>query len=139
LWHQGKVLVAMMGGNGVREVDPVSGALGRFVETGEGAHNLFLDAAGGRLFVSNRLGGSLTVLDPETLRFVREYTMPGGPDDIGIDPAGKIWVALRFAEAVAVLDPATGAYESIGVGRSPHGIFLNTELAGGKRVTAEVF
>ncbi len=41
-------------------------------------------------------------------------------------PDGKIWISERFAHSVAVVDPATGASESIRVGRSPHGIWLNT-------------
>ena len=31
----------------------------------------------------------------------------------------------RFAEKVAVLDPTTGEYQTIEVGRSPHGLVLN--------------
>jgi YVTN family beta-propeller protein len=138
LWLNGRVLVAIMGGNGIAEVDPVSGAVLRRVTTGEGAHNIFLDAAGDTLYVSNRIGGSLTALDPATLIARRNYTIPGGPDDIGIAPDGKIWIALRFAETVAVMDPVTGDYESIPVGRSPHGIFLNTELRKTGKLTAEM-
>ncbi len=40
-------------------------------------------------------------------------------------PDGRIWITRRWAEKVAVLDPATGDYQTIDVGRSPHGIFLN--------------
>jgi DNA-binding beta-propeller fold protein YncE len=137
LWLNGKVLVAIMGSDHVVEVDPSTGTLGRRVVTGKGAHNLFLTEDAATLYVSNRLGGSLTALDPATLAVRRSYTLPGGPDDIGIAPDGKLWVALRFAETVAVLDPATGAYDSIPVGRSPHGIFLNTELRKPGRLTAE--
>jgi DNA-binding beta-propeller fold protein YncE len=139
LWHNGKVLVAIMGGNGIAELDPATGARLRFIETGEGAHNIFHDSASETLYVSNRLGGSLTALDPATLDLRRTYVLPGGPDDIGVDPAGKIWIALRFAETVAVLDPATGEYDSIPVGRSPHGIFLSTELRKHGKLTAEMF
>jgi len=138
LWHQGKVLVALMGENGIVEVDPVTGALGRRIPTGIGAHNLFLTDDGATLYVSNRIGGSLTALDPATLEIRRTYALPGGPDDIGIAPDGKLWIALRFAEAVAVMDPATGDYQSIPVGRSPHGIFLNTELQKKGKLTAEM-
>jgi YVTN family beta-propeller protein len=138
LWLNGKVLVCLMGSNGLVEIDPITGAILRHVETGVGAHNLFLTDDGATLYVSNRLGGSLAALDPTTLSLRRTYTLPGGPDDIGIAPDGKLWIALRFAETVAVLDPESGAYESINVGRSPHGIFLNTELRRTGKVTAEV-
>ncbi len=138
LWHDGKVLVCLMGADGFVVVDPVSGKILRHVKTGVGAHNLFLTDDRQTLYVSNRLGGSLTALDPATLTVRRTYTLPGGPDDIGIAPDGKLWIALRFAEAVAVMDPATGDYESIPVGRSPHGIFLNTEMRKAGKLTAEV-
>jgi YVTN family beta-propeller protein len=138
LWHDGRVLVCIMGGNGFVQVDPGSGDVLRHVETGVGAHNIFLTDDRRTLYVSNRLGGSLTALDPGSLTVRRTYTLPGGPDDIGIAPDGKLWVALRFAEAVAVLDPETGNYDSIPVGRSPHGIFLNTEMRKPGKLTAEV-
>jgi YVTN family beta-propeller protein len=138
LWHNGKVLVAVMGENGIAELDPVTGSVLRRQKTGEGAHNLFLTEDRQTLYVSNRVGGTLSALDPTTFEVRRSYTLPGGPDDIGIAPDGKIWIACRFAEAVAVLDPATGDYKSIPVGRSPHGIFLNTELAKKGKLTAEM-
>jgi streptogramin lyase len=64
-------------------------------------------------------------LDAATLRAVRTYKLPGGPDDIAFAPDGRLWFTLRFINKVAVLDPATGDYQTIEVGRSPHGIFLN--------------
>jgi DNA-binding beta-propeller fold protein YncE len=138
LWHDGKILVCLMGADGFVVVEPATGKILRHVKTGVGAHNLFLTDDRQTLYVSNRLGGSLTALDPATLTVRRTYTLPGGPDDIGIAPDGKLWIALRFAEAVAVMDPATGDYESIPVGRSPHGIFLNTEMRKAGKLTAEI-
>ena len=137
LWHRGRVLVALMGERGIVEIDPRSGDILRFIRTGEGAHNIFFDHRANALYVSNRLGGTLSLLDPVSLTVRRNYTLPGGPDDIGVDPQGNIWVALRFAEMVAVMNPQTGAYASIPVGRSPHGIFLNTELTRSGEITAE--
>jgi YVTN family beta-propeller protein len=138
LWHDGKILVCLMGADGFVQIDPETGNILRHVKTGIGAHNIFLTGDRQTLYVSNRLGGSLTALDPATLTVRRTYTLPGGPDDIGIAPDGKLWIALRFAETVAVLDPETGHYDSIPVGRSPHGIFLNTEMRKPGKLTAEV-
>ena len=44
-----------------------------------------------------------------------------------VGPDGKVWFTLRFVHKVAVLDPTTGTYTTIDVGRSPHGIFLNAQ------------
>jgi YVTN family beta-propeller protein len=137
LWLNGRVLVCIMGADHIAVVDPADGRVLQRVRTGGGAHNLFLTPDRGTLYVTNRIGGSLTALDPASLTVLRTYTLPGGPDDIGIAPDGKLWIALRFAEAVAVLDPATGSYDSIPVGRSPHGIFLTTEMQNNPGLTAE--
>jgi DNA-binding beta-propeller fold protein YncE len=140
LWLNGKVLVCIMGENGFVEIDPVDGRILRRRTTGDGAHNIFYDEDRHILYVSNRGPGhtSLTALDPVTLKILRTYDLPGGPDDIGIDPQGKIWIALRYAEAVAVMDPETGLYEKIPVGRSPHGLYLSTCLARKGKLTAEI-
>jgi DNA-binding beta-propeller fold protein YncE len=139
LWLNGKIIVCIMGENGIVEVDPIDGHITRRQPTGPGAHNVFLDEDRNILYVSNRGPGdtSLSALDPVTLQVKRTYAIPGGPDDIGIAPDGKIWIALRFAEAVAILDPVTGTYDTIDVGRSPHGIYLSTCLTRKGRLTAQ--
>jgi YVTN family beta-propeller protein len=140
LWLNGKIIVCIMGENGIVEVDPVDGHITRRQETGPGAHNVFLDETNNILYVSNRAVGhtSLAALDPVTLAVKRVYAIDGGPDDIGIAPDGKIWIALRFAEEVAIMDPATGNYDTIAVGRSPHGIYLSTCLNTKGRLTAQI-
>jgi DNA-binding beta-propeller fold protein YncE len=139
LWLNGKLIVCIMGEDGIVEVDPRDGHITRRRATGPGAHNVFLDEINNILYISNRGPGatSLSALDPETLQIIRNYPLPGGPDDIGIAPDGKIWISLRFAEDVAILDPATGTYDTIPVGRSPHGLYLSTSLARKGRLTAE--
>ncbi len=138
LWHSGKVLVCVMGEDHVAQVDPLNGAIEQRIYTGVGPHNIFRSPDGKTIYVSNRVGGSLAVLDAATLSLRRTYPLhAAGPDDMGIAPDGKIWISLRFREQVAVLDPVTGTYETINVGRSPHGIFLNTEMSRSGLLTAE--
>ncbi|WP_428488346.1 YncE family protein [Rhodopila sp.] len=125
MWLNGHVLVADMGTDYIAVVDPASGRVLQHVPTGKGAHNLFLSPDRKILWVNNRAGGTTVSLDAATLKPIRVYAIPGGPDDMDFAPGGKIWITRRWAEKVAVLDPASGSYETIEVGRSPHGIFLN--------------
>jgi YVTN family beta-propeller protein len=125
LWLNGKVLVADMGTDFIAVVDPATGKVVQHVQTGKGAHQLFLSPDRSILWVNNRAGGSTVSLDAATLRPIRSYAIPGGPDDMDFAPGGKIWITRRWAEKVAVLDPVSGSYETISVGRSPHGILLN--------------
>ena len=125
LWHNGKVLVADMGTDYVAQVDPANGHVLTKIQTGKGAHNLFLSPDRKILWVNNRAGGTTAALDAGTLKVMRTYAIPGGPDDIDFAPDGKLWITRRWAAKVAVLDPATGAYQTVDVGRSPHGLYLN--------------
>jgi DNA-binding beta-propeller fold protein YncE len=125
LWHDGTLLVADMGTDYLAEVDPADGRVVGHIVTGKGAHNLFASPDGKTIWVNNRVAGTITVLDAHSLQPVRTYTVSGGPDDLAFAPDGKVWVTRRFAESVAVLDPASGQLTMIDVGRSPHGIFLN--------------
>ena len=84
-----------------------------------------LSPDGKTLWVNNRAGGTTESLDAATLTPIHTYKIPGGPDDMAFAPDGRIWITRRWAEKVAILDPVTGLYETIEVGRSPHGLFLN--------------
>jgi DNA-binding beta-propeller fold protein YncE len=126
LWHDGRVLVADMGTDYVAVVDPADGRVTGRIHTGKGAHNLFISPDRKIIWVNNRVGGTTTSLDAATLAPIRSYAIPGGPDDIAFAPDGRLWITRRFAEKVAVLDPTTGEYQTIEVGRSPHGLFLNS-------------
>ncbi|HUN40200.1 MAG TPA: PQQ-binding-like beta-propeller repeat protein [Acetobacteraceae bacterium] len=125
LWLNGKVLVADMGADYLAEVDPADGKVLRHIITGKGAHNLFLSPDGKTLWVNNRVAGTTETLHADSLTPIHTYRITGGPDDLAFAPDGKVWITRRWAETVAVLDPATGDFQTIDVGRSPHGIFLN--------------
>ena len=125
MWQNGRVLVANMGEDNVAVVDPVDGHVERRVRTGKGAHQLFRSPDGRIIWVNNRVEGSTVALDATSLAVERSYRVPGGPDDIVFAPDGKLWITERFAQKVAVLDPANGGLSEIEVGRSPHGIFMN--------------
>jgi YVTN family beta-propeller protein len=129
LWNRGRLLVGLMGEAHFAVVDPADGRVERLIATGRGAHTMFVTHDQKLIYATNRVDGTLSVIDPVSLNVVRSIRLPGGPDDLDFAPDGKIWAALRFAQAVAVLDPATGAVERIPVGRSPHGIWLNTHDA----------
>ena len=126
LWHDGKLLVGDMGADDVAVVDPTDGHVARRIHTGRGAHNLFLSPDRRVIYVSNRVDSTITVLDAGTLGVQRQYQVPGGPDDLEFAPDGTIWVTQRFAHGLLFLDPVSGTYTRIAVGRSPHGLWLNT-------------
>ena len=124
MWNNGRVLVAIMGSDDVVVVNPATGTVERRIKTGKGAHQLFRSPDGKLLYVNNRVDSTSVTLDATTLAPIRTYKIPGGPDDLVFAPDGRIWYTLRFAREVGVLDPKSGAVQTIAVGRSPHGIFI---------------
>lgn len=126
LWSRGRLLVGCMGADFVAVVDPTNGKVERRIHTAKGAHVLFVPPDDKVIYVTNRVDGSVVVLDPDTLAEIRRFKIPGGPDDMDFAPDGKMWVTRRWAHSVAVVDPASGSYTTLEAGRSPHGIWLNT-------------
>lgn len=125
MWQNGRVLVANMGSDDVAVVDPRNGQVIERLKIGKGTHQLFRSPDGRQLWVNSRIDSTVTVLDATSLKIIRTYKLPGGPDDLVFAPDGHVWFTLRFAHKLAVLDPARGTFTTIAVGRSPHGIFLN--------------
>jgi YVTN family beta-propeller protein len=128
IWNRGQILVGDMGEAHIAVVDPATGRVVRTIPTGKGAHTMFFSPDGKLIYATNRVDGSISVIDPVRLVVLRTIRVPGGPDDLEFAPDGKIWAALRFAQSVAVIDPESGAIERITVGRSPHGIWMNSHL-----------
>jgi DNA-binding beta-propeller fold protein YncE len=124
IWHRGRLLVGVMGSDHIAVVNPADGKVERIIFTGRGAHTVFASPDGRTLYALSRFDSRITVLDGETLEPRARWDIPGGPDCIAFDPAGRLWVTMRWIARVAIIDPATGEAEMIPVGRSPHGIFV---------------
>jgi YVTN family beta-propeller protein len=127
-WNNGRILVGIMGDAHIAVVDPKTGNVERTIPTGRGAHTMFYNLDHSLIYATNRVDGTVTILDPVTLAVKRTLIVRGGPDDLEFAPDGKVWAALRFAQSVGIIDPQTGNVERIAVGRSPHGIWMNTHL-----------
>ena len=124
VWHANKLLVANMGSDHFAEIDPTDGTVLRRVRTGKGCHQIFPSPDGRTLWVNNRVDGTTVMVDAATLAPGRTFKLGGGPDCIDFARDGRLWITLRFAQKVAVLDPVSGAITTFPVGRSPHGLFL---------------
>jgi YVTN family beta-propeller protein len=122
----GRVLVAIMGSDHIVEIDPADGHIVRAIHTARGAHNFLQSPDGTTLYVSNRVAGTISVLDAATLAVTGTLVAPGGPDDMALTPDGReLWVTGRWRAAVDVIGLASRTLKAtIPVGRSPHGIFV---------------
>jgi YVTN family beta-propeller protein len=121
------LLVGITGEDFVQVIDWKARKEVKRILTGKGAHNFRPLGDKKHVFVSNRIASSISLINMQTLEKVGDITgLPAGPDDMEITPDGKtLWVTLRFAKKVGVIDvPSMKLLTVIPVGKSPHGVFF---------------
>lgn len=123
IWHRGRLLIGLMGREDFVALDPATRAVTTAFRVGRGAHNVFPHPDGRFLYATSRVDSRIAQVDAETMAVTRVFEIPGGPDCIAFDEAGRVWATLRWVGRALMLDPATGEQAQIRVGRSPHGIF----------------
>jgi YVTN family beta-propeller protein len=122
----GKVLyVADQDRGGLWEIDPQSFTLLGFLPTGKGAHGLYPSRDARSLYVSNRIAGTISVVDFATRRIVKTWNLgSSSPDMGGVSADGRtLWLSGRYNAEVYVIDTETGRLRArIPVGQGPHGL-----------------
>ena len=121
-----RLLVALTGEDGVVAIDRKDGNVIGRLQTGKGAHNFWPKGDGRHWFLSNRVEGTVSLLDTQDMKVAATIKVPGGPDCMDITADGKeLWVTQRFLRRVAVVDmEQLKVVASIPVGKSPHGVFM---------------
>ncbi len=114
--------------DGVHVVDGETMAVTKFIETGRGTHGLYPSRDTKSLYATNRLGGSVSVIDVATDTVTTTWTIPGGgsPDMGGVSADGsQFWVTGRNHGVVYVFDTTSGeVLHKIPVGKGAHGLAL---------------
>ena len=117
--------VADMASNGVWTIDAHTMRKSGFIATGMGAHGIYPSRSGTLLYVTNRMEGSISVVDPRRRRVLRKWRLPGGgsPDMGGVSADGRdLWVTGRYNGVLYDISTVTGRLKRrIPVGSGPHG------------------
>jgi YVTN family beta-propeller protein len=118
--------VTNQGRMGVSVVDPIAMKEAQFIPTGRGAHGLQVSRDTKHLYVSNRLEGTISVIDFASRKVVDKWSIPGGgsPDMLQLSPDGtQLWASGRYHRAVYVFDTRNGQLVArIPVGAEDHGL-----------------
>lgn len=117
--------VADMRRGGVYLITAATRKVERFLPTGSGAHGLYPSRDSTRLYITNRTGHSISLLDFETKSLVGRWVIPGGtPDMGGLDASGKVlWLSGRYTSEVYAIDTTNGrVLARIPVGKGAHGL-----------------
>jgi DNA-binding beta-propeller fold protein YncE len=92
--------------------------------TGRGAHGLAISRDTRLLYVSNRLAGSISVIEFASAAVLDTWFIGGSPDMLQVSPDGtELWASGRSHGAVYVVDTRTGELlDLIRTGVAPHGL-----------------
>ena len=118
--------IADSDGGGLWVLDGQATNVLRFIPTGMGAHGLYLSRDATKLYVTNRMEGSVSVLDAYTGAIETKWQIPGGgsPDMGNVSADGsELWLSGRYNSSVYVLSTKDGSLLArIPVGDGPHGL-----------------
>ena len=110
---------------GLWEITPGSFKVIGFLPTGKGAHGLYPSRDAKVLYVSNRIAGTISVVDFRTRQIVHTWHLgSSSPDMGGVSADGKtLWLSGRYNAEVYVIDTRSGRLRArIPVGQGPHGL-----------------
>src|SRR5713101_6726234 len=110
----------------VAKVDTVNMRLAGYVHVGGLPIDVRLSPDGTVFYVTNRLEGSISVIDFATRSVVAKWVIPGGgsPDMLQLSPDGtQLWASGRYHATVYVFNTVTGELGvRIRVGSEDHGL-----------------
>jgi YVTN family beta-propeller protein len=114
--------------NGVWIVDADKFRVKGFIPTGRGTHGLYPNRDASVMYATNRLGGTVSVIDLKSRKVRETWAVPGGgsPDMGGISADGKLlWLSGRYHAEVYAISTADGKLRArIPVGAGAHGMLV---------------
>jgi YVTN family beta-propeller protein len=116
--------VADQGRHGVIVIEPDSMREVAFIPTGAGAHGMAISRDTRALYVTNRLAGTMSVIDFAAWGVAQNWYVGGSPDMVQVSPDGQqIWTSARNHGHVIVVDSNNGGVIArIPTGAAPHGL-----------------
>ena len=112
------------GASGVQLIDARTMHVVRFIRTPLDTHGLYVSRNTKDLYVTDRAGHAITVIDFATQRIIATWHVPGTPDMGNVSPDGKVlWLGGRYTSSVYAISTITGKQiASVPAGVSPHGV-----------------
>ena len=114
--------------NGVWKIDADSFRAKGFFKTGRGTHGLYPSRDASVMYATNRLAGTVSVIDLQSRKVTETWRVPGGgsPDMGGLSADGELlWLSGRYNAEIYALDTDDGELRArIPVGAGAHGMLV---------------
>ncbi len=109
-------------------VEIPSGKKIREIFVGRDPQTAAFDSAGKRIYVTNRLDDTVSVIDFENLAVINTIAVPDEPIAVVVSENGRVFVSCMGADIVVVIDPSSASItELIETETDPRGLALSTD------------
>ncbi len=128
----GRIFVTNERGNTISVINSNSLEIETTIAIGDRPRGLGLSPDGKELYVAVSKENKIKVLDPVSLKIIREFVSGGDPDAFAVHPNGNIYISNEDEAKASVFDPKSGELlAEIQVGLEPEGVAISPD---GKRV-----
>lgn len=128
----GRIFVTNEKGDSVSVINGSTLEVEATVEIGERPRGIGLSPDGSELYVAVSEENKIKVIDPASLKILREFEAGSDPETFAVHPNGNIYISNEDEAKASVIDPKTGTLiTEIKVGLEPEGVAISPD---GKRV-----
>jgi PQQ-dependent catabolism-associated beta-propeller protein len=128
----GRIFVTNEKGDSVSVINGSTLEVEATIEIGERPRGIGLSPDGAELYIAVSEENKIKVVDPVSLKILREFEAGSDPETFAVHPNGNIYISNEDDAKATVFDPKTGAQVAeIKVGLEPEGVAISPD---GKRV-----
>jgi PQQ-dependent catabolism-associated beta-propeller protein len=128
----GRIFVTNEKGDSISVINGSTLEVEATVEIGERPRGIGLSPDGGELYVAVSEENKIKVIDPTSLKVLREFEAGSDPETFAVHPNGNIYISNEDDAKATVFDPKDGSQiAEIKVGLEPEGVAISPD---GKRV-----
>ena len=124
----GRIFVTNENGNSITVIDKKTNKVETTVDIGKRPRGIGLSPGGNELYVVVSDEDVIKVLDPESLKVLRQFKAGSDPETFAVHPNGHIYISNEDDAKTSVYDPNTGKLiVAIPVGLEPEGVAISPD------------
>ncbi len=128
----GRIFVTNERGDSVSVINGNSLVVEATIDVGDRPRGIGISPDGSELYVAVSEENKIKVIDPVSLKIMREFKAGSDPETFAVHPNGNIYISNEDDAKASVFDPKTGEQiAEISVGLEPEGVAISAD---GKRV-----
>ncbi len=124
----GRIFITNEKGNSISVIDGSTFEVEATIDIGERPRGVGLSPDGSELYVAVSEENKIKVVDPVSLKIIREFEAGSDPETFAVHPNGHIYISNEDDAKATVFDPKTGKQVAeIKVGLEPEGVAISPD------------